>query len=279
MTTPALPESPSDRRQSATVGFLTGLRAPIEGFSFLVRRPKLWHYAVLPITINIVLTVLLLVGLTWAAYEFLQYMHTWPRFAGWWGRTQEFFVALGVIAVTLSLIAGSYILVGGILMAWFNERLAKQVEMALGTPASELTELPLKYQAIDAVINFSKVMFTAAVCFLIGCIPFVGFIIGGAISFYVDCFIFGYDYLDYPLALRGMRRADKRAFARRHRPQTLGLGATVLLMNFIPIVGSVFLTTAAAGAVLLHRRLREMDGAALPAGEGEAAQAGPGADR
>jgi CysZ protein len=247
------------------MGFMAGLRAPIEGFSFLVRRPRLWHYAVLPILINIALTLLLILGLSWAAYEFLQYMHTWPYFsAGWWSRTQEFFAALGVIAVTLSLIAGSYILVGGILMAWFNERLAKQVEIALGTPPSALTELPLKYQVIDALINFAKVTLTAAVCFLIGCIPFVGFIIGGAISFYVDCFIFGYDYLDYPLALRGLRRADKRAFARRHRPQTLGLGATVLLMNFIPIVGSVFLTTAAAGAVLLHKRLREQESASLP---------------
>jgi CysZ protein len=251
-------------RRSSPLGFLAGLRAPLEGFSFLIRRPALWPYAIFPILINIALTLLLLVGLGYAAYSFLQYMHTWPTFAaGWWGRTQEFFAAILVIAITLSVIAGSYILIGGILTAWFNERLAKQVELAIGTPLSELHDLPFKYQVIDALINFSKVALTACVCFLLSIIPVVGIVLGGAISFYVDCFIFGYDYLDYPLALRGIRRKEKRAFARKHRPETLGLGATVLLMNFLPLVGPIFLTTAAAGAVLLHKRLREAETIAL----------------
>jgi CysZ protein len=263
MTVDVVPQPPANR--PAHGGFLTGLRAPVEGFSFLLRRPRLWHYALLPILINVVLTLTLFIGLSYGAYRFIADMHAWPRFAAsWWGRTQEGFAVLAVVAATLSLIAGSYILLGGILTAWFNERLAKQVEIALGTPASELTELPFRYQAFDAVLNFLKVTLTAAACFFIGCIPVIGFILGGAISFYVDCFIFGYDYLDYPLALRGHRRSAKRAFCRRHRPETLGLGATVLLMNFIPLVGSVFLTTAAAGAVLLHKRLREAEATPVP---------------
>ena len=52
-----------DRWRRHAVGFLQGLRAPVEGFSFLVRRPKLWPYAIVPILINLVVTVLLFVGL------------------------------------------------------------------------------------------------------------------------------------------------------------------------------------------------------------------------
>ena len=33
------------------------------------------------------------------------------------------------------------------------------------------------------------------------------------------------------------------------------MGAVVLLFNFIPIFGSIILTTAVVGSVLLHRRL------------------------
>ena len=121
--------------------------------------------------------------------------------------------------------------------------------------------MPFRYQVIDGIVDFAIVAGTATGCFVLGCIPVVGFILGGAISLYVDCYVFGEDYLDYPLALRGLRHAEKRAFCNRHRPQVLGLGATVLLMNFVPLAGSIFLTTAAAGSVLLHRRLREIEAA------------------
>lgn len=265
MSSPPPEHLPVDapRRSSIAVGYFQGLRTPLEGLRFLVRRPALWHYAMLPLLINIAITLLLFFGLGYACYQFLLYMHTWPAFSTpWWGRIAEFFSAIVVIAATLSLIVASYLLLGGILCGWFNERLARQVELAIGTPASHMIEVPFKYQVIDSLLDFSKVALTAAACFLIGCIPLIG-LLGTAISFYIDCFIFGYDYLDYPLALRGMRRREKRAFARKHRPQVLGLGTTVFLMNFIPIFGSVFLTTAAAGAVLLHKRLRDDETTAL----------------
>ncbi len=43
---------------------------------------------------------------------------------------------------------------------------------------------------------------------------------------------------------------------------TIGLGAAVFLFEFIPVVGAVFLTTAAVGGVLLQRRIQ-------PSAEGE----------
>lgn len=64
-----------------------------------------------------------------------------------------------------------------------------------------------------------------------------------------------HDYFDFPLSLRGKRRQEKREFTRRHRAHTLGLGATVFMVSFVPVVGSLILATAAVGAVLLYRRL------------------------
>ena len=40
-------------------------------------------------------------------------------------------------------------------------------------------------------------------------------------------------------------------------PATLGLGSSVMLLTFIPLLSPVLLTTAATGAVLLYRELEE----------------------
>src|SRR4029079_4257994 len=50
-------------------------------------------------------------------------------------------------------------------------------------------------------------------------------------------------------------RSEKVAFARSHRGQTLGLGAVVLLFNFVPVVGPILMTAAVAGSVLLYHDL------------------------
>ena len=72
---------------------------------------------------------------------------------------------------------------------------------------------------------------------------------------YFTCSTLGFEYFDYLLSLRGLRRSEKLAFARRRRPFTLGLGTSVAVLAFVPIINAVFLTTAVVGAVLLHKRL------------------------
>jgi uncharacterized protein involved in cysteine biosynthesis len=86
-------------------------------------------------------------------------------------------------------------------------------------------------------------------------IPVVGSVAAVGGSIYFDCWVLGLDYFEYPLGLRGKARREMRQFCKAHRLQTLGLGAAVLLMALVPVLSAVFLTTAATGAVLLHRRL------------------------
>ncbi|HVT79746.1 MAG TPA: EI24 domain-containing protein [Phycisphaerae bacterium] len=237
--------------------FLEGARLPWQGLQFLLRHRSLWHYAILPMVINLLITLSILLAVGILGVRMAMWFHHWPHFAGSvGGRIQETLLDIVLFATLLGVAAGSFLLLGGILSSFFNERLARQVEILLGTPASELAEAPLRQQALDALRGFLTVAATAAGCFVLGCIPLVG-IAAGIIAFYIDFFVFGYEYFEIPLSLRGLRRKEKRALARRHRPRVLGLGAIVFLMNMVPLAGSVFLTTAAVGAVLLHKRLRE----------------------
>ena len=74
-------------------------------------------------------------------------------------------------------------------------------------------------------------------------------------SLYFQILTCGRDQLSHPLSLRGNNRAERLEFSRQHTAHTMGLGTVVLALEFIPIVGAIFMVTAAAGAVVLHRRL------------------------
>jgi uncharacterized protein involved in cysteine biosynthesis len=101
---------------------------------------------------------------------------------------------------------------------------------------------------------------------LLHVVPVLGSIVATVGSLYYDCWLLGLDYLEYPLGLRGRKPQEIRQFAKSNRPQTLGLGAAVLLMALVPVISAVFLTTATTGAVLLHRRLANAAPPALPTG-------------
>jgi uncharacterized protein involved in cysteine biosynthesis len=235
--------------------FFMGLAAPFHGLKFLLTHRSLIPYAVVPFLINVTVTLFLLAVLLTSAVGIFYWIHGMPFFAtSGWHRAGEVLLDIAILALLLGMTAASYMLLGGILSAFFNERLAKQVEILLGTPADQLQEAPLKQQAIDGVRNFLTVAATSACCLLLGCIPLLN-LLGAAISFYVDWFVYGYEYFEMPMSLRGMPRKSRRAFARQHRPKVLGLGATVFCLGLIPIVGSVFLTTAAVGSVLMYHKL------------------------
>jgi len=127
----------------------------------------------------------------------------------------------------------------------------------LGWPAGAIREIPFRYQVIDTLRDLAAMLLLNTGLLALNCVPVVGSIVAICGALYFNGYLLGRDFLDYPLALRGMRRCDKHAFCRRHRWPTLGLGVAVLLLALIPILGALVPTTATTGAVLLHRRLTD----------------------
>jgi uncharacterized protein involved in cysteine biosynthesis len=219
------------------------------------QHPRLWRHAVLPILCNLALTALLIAGLAYggvAAFHWLQGLM--PSGAWWWDVLRVLTgVALAVVILILAL--AGWILFQGILCGYFYSLLAREVEIQLGLKPEEIREVPLWYQVVDAALDVTVLTMVSVGCFMLSFVPVLGapsaIVLGG----YFNCFVFGMDYLDYPQALRAFGRKAQREFARRHRGATLGLGASVTLLTFIPLVNSILLTTAATGAVLLYRRL------------------------
>jgi len=244
--------------RSIWAAFGEGLSAPWLGFRHMARHPGLWRYGVVPVLLNLLITTMLLVVLVGLAVLFFSRLHPW--FAdGWLWRLAEILFGLLLLGCVLGLALVAYLVLQGILCGHFYGKLARQVVLQLGARPEEIKEVPLSYQVADTLRDVGFLAVVNAACIAVQIVPGIGSILGICGGYYFNCFTFGLDFFDHPLALRGVRRREKRAFAKRHRAHTLGLGTAVLALTLLPVVNAVLLTTAVTGAVLLHRRLAASD--------------------
>jgi CysZ protein len=251
MTTPYVP-------QSKSADFREGLQAPLEGLQYLMAHRELWHFALLPIVLNMLITAFVLLILFGIGGWFAVELH--PEFARtWWGTILEILSAIGILVVALALAAVTWLALNGILCGHFYSKLAKRVELQLGTPAQHMRDVPLRQQVIDTLRDLASLLVINAGLLLLNVVPVIGSIAALVLGFYFDGFIFGADYLDYPMSLRGMRRCDKRDLCKSHRWQTIGLGGGVFAFNLVPIIGAILGAAAVVGAVLMIHRWPEAE--------------------
>ena len=235
--------------------FWEGACGPWAGLRYMNCHPTLWRYGVIPVILNLIITAVVVVVLAWAAVTMTQPWLADPTSAWHWRVVQW----LVVLAILMAAGAGAFILwivLQGVLCGHFYGKLAEQVESQIGIGDDEIREIPIMYQVVDTTRDTGFLIMANLACLLVQLVPGVGSVLGLVGGFYFNCAVLGMEYLDYPLALRGLRLKEKRAFVRHHRAHALGLGAVVAAVTFIPILGSILLTTATTGAVILHRRLR-----------------------
>jgi CysZ protein len=237
-----------------STAFGRGFAAPWQGFLYLWKHPALWLYGIVPVLLNLLITALVLAILVGAAMAFMVYLH--PQFPeGGWGLFLEIVTALALLVAAGTLAFVVWLLLLGILVGHSLGRLAKRVELQLGTPPDQLRDIPWMYQVVDSFRDVAMLIAINGGTLLLHLIPGLGSVLAVLVSLYFDSLLFGAEVFDYPLMLRGMRRDEKWAFLKRHRPYTLGLGFATLLVALIPLVGPIFMTTAAVGAVLLYHEL------------------------
>jgi uncharacterized protein involved in cysteine biosynthesis len=245
--------------------FAEGASAPWLGLCVMWHRPALWKYAVVPILINIAIMIAAIFAMLTMASASIALLY-W-LLGDWQGNWWYAALALQILAAIVTMIVCiataviTWRLFSGILCGFFCARLAARVEVEMGTPRDELRELTLRYELRDTAINLFWLVISLILALLVSLVPFMGPPIGFAYSTYCQILACGRDTLAYPLQLRAIRRAERLVFSRRHVAHTLGLGTIVFVMQFVPILGAVLLVTAAAGAVVLHRRLQLVDGA------------------
>jgi CysZ protein len=178
---------------------------------------------------------------------------------GWLGQVGYYASLIGLVLLAVMLAFGFWILMQGLLCGVYYEKLTRRIEEIIDSATSQFDDLPFTRGMLDAARNAGALVTTTAGLQVLHIVPVVGSIAALGLSLYFDWFILGCEYFDYPLSLRGLDRAQKQAFVKAHRGHTLGIGAAVMTLMTVPVLGTVLLTSAVAGAVLLHRRLIEIE--------------------
>ncbi len=241
-------------------GFLEGFTTPALGVRALWRFPHLWRYAVMPVLVNLLITavvaVLLVVLVGWVAVNghswFVAGQDGWYVWLGWLGE-----ILLTALAIVLCVAAAVLLwhVLSSALCGYFYGQLAHELELKLGMDEAELRDISLWHQLLDALLDLALLVGVNLLLLGFNVVPLVGNTVAlvGGVGF--TSFVFGVDYIGFSLSLRGVRRWSQYAAGRRHTPQCIGLGVAVLLMELIPFAGAALIITAAAGGVILHRRL------------------------
>ena len=241
--------------------FFEGLLVPWVGLKVLAGRPSLWGYAIIPVLINIAIVIVALlsmfaIGSALLTGLILALGEGW--WEGWWLIATIAIVIVGLLAIIMICIAAAFIiwrLVSAIFCGYFYGKIAAAVEQELGLNPSEMRDISMWREMKDALIDLAWLLISLALALVISLIPFIGAPVALVYSLYFQILTCGRDQFSFPLSLRGKHRAERVEFCREHLAHTMGVGTVVLLMAFIPIVGALFLVTAAAGSVILHRRL------------------------
>ncbi|MBN1910970.1 MAG: EI24 domain-containing protein [Pirellulales bacterium] len=244
--------------RTTPAAFWEGLSSPWNGCRYMWRQPGLWRFGLKPFLANLLVSAVFLVVLVGIVGYSLVTLHTYYS-DGWLGWALEVLVAVLVLIVAMGISFVVWLILQDIFCGHYYAKLAEQVELQLGMKPEDIRDVSVVHQLRD---TFSDVAFLLGVnggFLLLNFVPGIGSAIGAAGSYYFTCMTLGCDFLEHPLSLRGKRRSERLAFARRHRAHTLGLGTGVAVVSLVPFLNAVLLTTAVTGAVLLHRQLIEDD--------------------
>lgn len=239
---------------------LRGLSFPFRGARYVyLEHPGLARYWIVPI----VVTVIALAGSVGAALalhdDVTAAMWAAPAGEGW---QHDLLRALhGVLDVLVAIVLVLFalavtVLVGGLVAAPFNARLAEVVDERVTGRAAAPFVLGRALGDLGRAAVIEITFFTINVVMLIASlvVPVLGPVLG-PIGVLVACLYFAISYVEAPQASRGRSLGDRLRLVARHPMAMLGFGAGVGLFLFVPIVNLLFMPAAVAGGVLFHATL------------------------
>ncbi|RCV54028.1 EI24 domain-containing protein [Marinitenerispora sediminis] len=239
---------------------LTGAGALLQGFSLILRRPKLFVLGAIPPLVTSVLFVVALVLLITNAADLVAWMT--PFADNWdevWRTTLR--VAFG-IALVAGLVLVMVVGFTGITLALgfpLYDKIAEDVEEELGH-APPAVEEPVVSSVLRAIRQSLALILVSAlvgiVLFAAGFIPVVGQTVIPVLSALFGGWILCVELVGAAFDRRGLRRlSDRRAHMAHYRLRSLGFSVPAYLLLAIPFVAVLVFPAATAGGTVLARQL------------------------
>lgn len=248
----ASPPTMNSRTSTKRIGFLDGVGAFFGGLGFIVGRPSMWGWAMIPT----VVATLLFFGLgalaVWGGSSLAEHALWDPGDGAWttagiWALRVLFWI-IGVVVAFLVAISLAQPLSGFALDA-----IARRQELALGGrswPDQPFTGSTLRSLRVTLTALAVSLPILAALALITFLVPPASVVTIPA-KFLVTGLAVAYDLLDYPLGLRGTGVRSRLGFIRDHFSAVIGFGAAAALLLLVPGVGLVLLPFGVAGAARL----------------------------
>jgi CysZ protein len=244
-------EPPVPPRPSLPIRAAAGAWHVPAGFGFLLSRPGLWPFALLPIVIAIVLVFTGLVLAVFVGARIEAQLAPAPGSVPVW-------VELPVSLLLWTAILGSGVFLGlGLALALTPpslDLLSSHVEARVRGRAGA-TSRGTGWEALQAFKGSLYFLAAAPGVFLLGLIPVVGpFLAVGWGSWAL-----AFQMTDPALSRRGMTFAEKRRWHGNWRPESLGFGLAGMVALLVPVANLILAPALVAGGTLLVLDLEEVD--------------------
>jgi len=242
------------------LGIRDGLRAAVGGARFIILRPKSWPLSLVPVLVAVLLIVLLglsLGTLVWRLSDAWRHAEGLKAVLGWLGSVGALLgstVASLLLGLTLAQPISGFAL----------DALSRQQEVALGgeeRPDGALWETTWRGLRVTFAGLALGLPLIVVLSILGLVIPF-GFVVTVPLKFLVTGLLVAWDFLDYPLGLRGMAVRARLRFMRTHLRAMVAYGLAMGALLLIPGVGLLLLPIGVAAATQLVVATER----ALPAG-------------
>lgn len=239
------------------IGFFRALAYPFRGLAHLLRRPRLWRFAVLPFAVNLIVYTALAVLLYWAVRHVLvgEWLSGWPSWAQW---------IVGVVAALsgLVLMAFTFTIVGNVIAGPLLDLLAERaLEDLRGAPLPRggpwLPEAAASVgRQMVKLFVFGSVQLGLLLLLLV---PVAG-LLHPVLATLVTVAFLAMEYLDYPLGADRRPLGERLGYVFRHPATSFGFGTALLVIVLVPLVGYLALPCCVVGATLLYHDLEKSEG-------------------
>ncbi|MGC4951712.1 EI24 domain-containing protein [Actinomadura citrea] len=254
---PAQPGPQPRQRPSAFKDFFNGVGYLLRGIGWVARHPAQWLFGLIPALIVLAVYVAALVFLAYRIDDLAGWV---TGFADGWSdaaRTSVRVVA-GIALYGSALFFAIITFTAMTLLVGdpFYESIAVRVEESQGGAPPE-PDVPLLVQigraVKDALILGAVALVFAIVFFACGFLPVVGQTVVPVVAALVSGYFLAGELTSIALERRGLRRRDRFARLKAHRPLAVGFGAATFVVFLIPLGAVLAMPGAVAGGTLLAR--------------------------
>lgn len=234
------------------MGFFKSFFLPLEAFKLIRKDPLLWRLTLISAVVCSLCFVLLGVGLWYGAPAIVSLL--WTRPDSW---TAVFWYLMAGLLFVVGFVVGAQTL-PVILLAPLSERLSIQTETTLGVREQQggIARFVVETgrSLWKALLRVTMLVGGHTLLLTLWLVPGYGHAVWSAAAFAWNVVWLAFEYIDVTANRHGVSFMGVVRFLNDHGLSTLGLGAAIYFLLWVPILNVFFVPIAVVSATLLFNR-------------------------